>query len=439
MRRVFFVPLYDSHIQTFMPLVKQIEAQNVLEPLVILLERVHTAKSVRFLDEHNMPYIKVDLFPHSFSRGSRLNIRDLTMRTMEKHTVTLFHTRGKVKGLFNTLNPALIITVNESYYADRFFLHEAKKRGIPSLSLFSVIPQRVNMASPLETGNTTRQHRVVQFFWRCFWSNALSLYRDILTAFGIPLYYIGAPSKGQATKVCIWSELVKQELVKSGGLTEKIVVTGSPGLDMIYRQDSYFGQETTNRIYELLNIERDKEIILFTSQPFAKDGMCTFEEQRRLTELVIESCAEFPGYILVIKLHPRESLKDYAYIDQSSFRNRFRLVRDEDAYLWDLIYVSKIVMTQSSTTGLEAVLFDKDVININLIIKTQPDYVREGTTVSVYNETELPYALYQILNDKQTQLNLKKARGRFIQNNLPTFDGRATDRVMDLISDLLAK
>lgn len=438
MKRVFFIPLYDSHIRVFMPLIKQLQAQNTTEPMVVFLERVHTEGLIRLLDGYSLPYIRVDLFPRSFKRGRKIYITDLRMRSMEKHMVTLFHTRKKIKGLFDSLDPAFIVVVNESYYADRFFLHEAKKRGIPSLSLFSVLPQpTLIQASPLKAGNTTLLHRTVRFVWQWFWFNALSLYRDILTAFGIPLYYIGAPSKGQATKVCVWSELVKQELVRGGGVAEKIVVTGSPGHDMIYHQDSYFGQETKEMVYELLNIEKGNEIILFTSQPFAEDGVCSFEEQRWLTKLVIDTCAKFHGYILIVKLHPRESLKNYGYIKQNPLPDRFRLVNDEDTYLWDLIYTSRLVITQSSTTGVDAILFDKDVINLNLIIKTQPDYAREGATINVYYEDELIGGIDRILNDKAIQANLKEARERFIQNNFPEFDGRATDRVMELVSQLM--
>lgn len=439
MKRALFLPLYESNIHLFLPLIRQMQAQKVLEPLVILLERVHTDRSARFLNEQQVPYMKLDIFPRPFKRGARVDISELPMRIMERHMTTLFHTRRKVKDLFNSLDPALIVTVNETFYAERFFLQEAKQRGTPSLSLLFVTPAVITTTSPLKTGNTARLHKILPFLRQLLQSNMLSLYRYILIYLGIPLYYIGAPTKGEATNVCVLSEIIKQEMVKSGSIAGKIEATGSPGHDMIFWRDSYFGQKTTNRIHETFNIDRDKEIILFTSQPLAKYGACSPEEQRRLTELLIETCAKFDKYILVIKLHPTESRRDYAYVNRGTSHQTVRLVTDEDAYLYDLIYASKMVITQSSTTGLDAVLFDKEVININIIFKVQPDYVKEGTTINVYSEAELTNALHQALNDKAIQAKLKKARKRFIEKHIPTFDGRSTDRVMALINQTLAE
>ncbi len=443
MKRVFFIPLYDSHIRVFMPLIKQLQAQNTTEPMVVFLERVHTDGLIRLLDGYSLPYIRVDLFPRSFKRGRKIHITDLRMRSMEKHMVTLFHTRKKIKDLFDSLDPAFIVVVNESYYADRFFLQEARQRGIPSLSLLSValvsVPQKqkVSHPTPLKVEITRKLFGMVYSLLHRFWSNLLYLYRQIMIAFGLPLYYIGVPSHGQATKVCVWSELVKQEIVKSGGIPEKIVVTGSPAHDIIYYKYTYFGQKTINSIHKLLNIEKDKKIILFISQPLAKEGICSFEEQKRLTELVIETCTKFEGYFLVIKLHPREIAEDYGYINSHPLHDKFRLITDKEADLYDLIYSSRLVLTQSSTTGRDVVLFEKDLINIKLFTKAQIDYAEHGVALTVCDEGRLFETVEKALGDNNTQEELRRNRGRFIAEFFPEFDGKATDRVTELIFQML--
>ena len=437
MKKVLFLPLYDSHIRVFMPLIKHMEKQKQLEPLVVLFDRVHADTSADLLKENNVSYVKASLVPVSFRRGLKLQISELTMKSMEKNLLTLFYTKRKVKELFDSLNPALIITVNESYYADRFFLQEAKKRDIPSLSLFSVILQTPISTSPVQTGISLK--RLASYAAGWLLAKVLSLYRSILITLGIPLFYIGSPSRGQATLVCVWNKAVKRKLVESGGLAEKIVVTGSPGHDMLYHKDIYFNQEATNRIYNSLNIERDKEIILFLSQPFASGGYCTVAEQRRLTESVIESAAQSGESILVIKLHPRESINEYAYLEGHPAKDRFRVVSSGDVELYSIMQASRLIITQSSTAGLDAVLLGKDIINVNLIIKAQPDYVKRGTTLAVYTESELAPAIQRILNDEATRVNLRKAREKFIKNNFPTFDGKATERIMELISQMLVE
>lgn len=436
MKKILFIPLYDNHIWIFIPVIKQLQLRNSPEPLVIVLERVHTDGLTRTLDKYNLPYKKVDIFPGSFKGGQKLDVRTLTMEAMEKHLRTLIYTRRKIKRLFNELDPACVVTTNESYYADRFFLHEAKQVKIPSLSLFSVLLE-TKQAAPMKLGIMRKLYQKAYYLIHCFWSHLLRLYRCVLMAFGMPLYHIKAPSRGKATKVCVWNKLIKRQLIEKGGIPEKIMVTGSTAHDAIYHKESYFGQKTIDAIYELLKIDKGKGIILFTSQPFARDGYCSFEEQRNLTELIIETCARFDGYMLVIKLHPTESVKDYGYINGSPLRDRFRLVADKDADLYDLIYGSRLVLTQSSTTGVDAILFDKDVISVNILIESVVDYFKAGASLDVHQGSELSGALYKVLNDENVQEELRKGRRRFIAGYLPDFDGKAADRVIDLLYQLL--
>ena len=440
MRKVLFIPLYDNHIWIFTPVIKQLQLQNSLEPVVIALERVHTDRLVGILDKYNLPYMKVDLFSHSFRGGEKIDIADLIelIRHPLRHMATLIYIKRKVKQLFDELNPALIVTTTEDY-ADRFLLEEANRRRIPSLCLFSVIPDR--KIKPSEGQQSSVKSRVTKLCnLKTLYAIAcwLLLYpwKSALLALGFPLRHM-TPGGGRATKVSVWNEEHKGILVEKGGSPGRIVVTGSPLHDMIYHKNTYSGQEIIDRVYELLDIEKTKGIILFTSQPLAKYGVCSFEEQRNLTELIIETCARFNDYMLVIKLHPRESVEDYGYINRSPLQNRFRLVADKDVDLYDLICASRLILTQSSTTGIDALLFDKDVISISILISKMIDYVKAGASLSVNQKGELSDTLHKVLKDNNVREKLREGRKRYINKHFPAFDGKATDRAMDLLYQLL--
>ena len=194
---------------------------------------------------------------------------------------------------------------------------------------------------------------------------------------------------------------------------------------------------TGDAISELLGIPHEKKLVLFGAQPLVEENLCSVEEQRTLTELIIETSAKFDEYFLIIKLHPRESTAEYAYLDDHPLKNRFRLVSDKDVDLYDILDASRVLITPWSTIATDAILFDKDVVTINLIgMRVLLDYTESGAAFGVYRNDDLYSALYAIFNDESVQQELSRGRRRFIDEYLPTFDGKAADRVADLIYQL---
>jgi len=407
---------------------KQLKKQNRLEPLVIFLQEVHAESSLGYLDEHGIGYVETDLSTQPVKRETQ-NFLGYVAYAL-KHTFSLFYTQRRVREILDDLPPAFIVTGTEVFYADRFFLHEAKRRGIPSLCLFSVLPDKKDVVEQLRTVRNNIQGRFLRLLHH--------VYNTVLENLGMPFQRIPTPSRGEATKISVWNEYQKEILIERGGIPNKIIVTGCPAHDLIYERLMNPSDEIRNKIGELLIIPQDKEIILFGTQPLVADNLCTFEEQRGLTELVIETCAKFDKCILVIKRHPRELAKEYAYLDEHPLRERFRLVSDRDAELYDLIEASRVLITLWSTIATDAILFDRDVVTINLIGMEVPlDYAESGAALGVYQDGKLFDALDRIFNDENVQQELRRGRRRFIDEYLPTFDGKAADRVVALIYQLL--
>lgn len=422
MKTILFVPCYDGHIRVFAPVIKRLEGQGELEPLVVFLEGKHGAKLLEFLTEHSLPYTRVDLSSYPAAGGKQGFIQ--RARNALSYTRFLLSRKREVSKLFDKLNPAFVVTVTDGFQTDAYFLYEAKKRGIPSLCLYSV------MTSVVSTEERRKRKR----------SSLLNtFYLKVLLFLGLPVHGIPAPSRGYATKVAVWSEKHKEAVLQRGGNAEKMVITGSPAHDLIYQKLYEQSKQTKIKVHRLLDIEEDKQIILFTSQPWAIERFCTFEEQRHLTELIVETCAQFSDCTLVIKLHPRQSVEEYIYLNDHPLKNRFRLVTEKDADLYDLILVAKVLITQTSTTGLEAMLFNKDVVVMDLFLpfKDVMSYVKSGAALGVYREDELLDTLCKILKDERTQRELKSNREKFTAEYTYKFDGRSADRVIELISEML--
>ncbi len=197
--------------------------------------------------------MNVDLFRHSFKGGRKIDIADLAelIRHPLRNMATFLYTKGKVKKLFDELNPTLIVTTTEAYYVERFLLEEVSRRGHPSLCLFSVIPVR-RAESSVEKKSLAKSRLMKLRNPKALWAIALWLLfhpcKSTLQALGIPVQNMVA-GVGRATKVSVWNEEHKEVLVKKGSSPQRVVVTGSPLHDEIYHQNSRSGQKTINKIY----------------------------------------------------------------------------------------------------------------------------------------------------------------------------------------------
>jgi UDP-N-acetylglucosamine 2-epimerase len=92
-----------------------------------------------------------------------------------------------------------------------------------------------------------------------------------------------------------------------------------------------------------------------------------------------------------------------------------------------------LLISKSSTTIMEGAALGKPVIVLNLIGESPPiglDYVREGVAVEVSREEDLASAIEELLTDDG---RLARNRKRFIKKYLYKLDGKATDRVINLI------
>lgn len=214
-------------------------------------------------------------------------------------------------------------------------------------------------------------------------------------------------------------------------IAEKVVVTGLPRYDILYNANKIYSRSDFLQRY---NINPEHKIVLWSTQCHVfsdEENAANFNE-------VFAAMKDLKDVTLVIKQHPAEEEKYAEEILRFIKRNRVDAVitpKDSDTY--EQLFVCDLMITRHSTTAMEAVALNKPVIILNLSGKPDPvEYVEEGVAVGVYTEGELILAIKGLLNDDS---DLVSNRDRYVEKYLYKIDGKATQRVLDIILKSLAE
>lgn len=249
------------------------------------------------------------------------------------------------------------------------------------------------------------------------------------THFG--LYMFDKRFKGQIIlpfKTFVSGSYYKELLVeKSVYDSDQIVVTGAPRYDTLFSLPNVASRK---EILEKYNVNLDHQIILWTTGCQAN----TWEENVRNIEAMVHIFRDFQQITLIIKQHPGEGAQYTKlmkkYLRTSNLANIVLVAKEND--IFELIYAGDLLITEASTTALEAIAVNKPAIIFDLNGKEITiEYIREGVAIAVYNMPDLKETIKQLLKDDSI---LATNRPNFISSRLYLTDGNATNRVVAVIN-----
>ena len=291
-----------------------------------------------------------------------------------------------VESVLNRENPDLMIIQEDLTRFGRIAVLEARKKQIPCLVILQHISE-------------------YDAFWNLF---------------------LRIPSLADA--VAVTTDKVKDLLIKNGMDERKIVITGNLYYDRVLKKR--FDLLSREHIYSKLEINIKKDILLFTSQPLPQSDL--------LHRALIKAMESFPDKHLVIKMHPLEpGIRSFLKVKGSKLRN-VSLVKDIDT--WSLINSSKLLITISSITAVEAMMLKKPVVLFGLNPEPVLAPLIEAEAVFPVNRfRDLPLAVEKILTDDSLKEKLIGRADKFIQENLGPHEGQVDKRTKDLINSLISR
>ncbi|MFC2019185.1 hypothetical protein ACFLU4_04420 [Chloroflexota bacterium] len=234
-------------------------------------------------------------------------------------------------------------------------------------------------------------------------------------------------------KMAIGGELIKQLAIQRKGevYEDRLVIVGHPAIDFMLQKLDSFNREEFNKE---LGLKTDRSIVLFTSQSVQLP--VTPEIREQLVRCVYKAIKELPEEQFIVKLHPGEGFELHYKLQREMKLTNVVIVKDVNLYY--LFKICNLVMSFLSTTGLEAMIMDKPVIEINLTGK--PDilpYVQSGAALSVHRENDLLPTIRSALYNEEVREILATKRKAFIYNYAYLVDGQAARRIRDLIIQMI--
>ena len=227
-------------------------------------------------------------------------------------------------------------------------------------------------------------------------------------------------------KTVVYSSYDKDLLLNIGHYpSDSVVVTGSSRYDILNHADKIYDK---NKIFKELGLDQNKKMVLWTTQTH---GLPLGENMQNILA-IYNTVRSLKDVQLVIKLHPGEDQRATLYKKDKSFTP---VIVGKKADTYALLYACDLMITRHSTTASEAVALNKPVIILNLSGESDPvEYVKEGVALGVYDEKDLKATVEKLLQDDS---ELAKNRKKYIEKHLYKIDGNATERVVNLIEEMI--
>ncbi len=193
---------------------------------------------------------------------------------------------------------------------------------------------------------------------------------------------------------------------RKGCKPEQILVTGHPRFDQIFNRTPI----DMSVFYRKLAFHPSKKIVLIATQPFSEDFYSG----------LLEELSDQKQLQIIIKPHPWEIGKNKLdlYHAAAKKHNACRVIKKE-MELYDLLPYADAAVTQTSTVGLEAMLFQKPaLIGKSSGTRTYPYYESLGGFIFDQPD-ELARTLIAVLRSPSVHQKAEEARLAFTAANYP--------------------
>lgn len=259
---------------------------------------------------------------------------------------------------------------------------------------------------------------------------------------------LGGPSvhtKIHSDKIALWGSGGIDFYNKYSNDISKCVVTGNHKYDLIHFEKRKDYKEEFKGILSGLGADCSKETILYLPAhfKFGKHKILSVylsqDEECAALNSILNVARVFPNKQIIVKLHPFDIFEPGDLVHKLRINERYNnlfIVKDADLKI--LIQGSSmIIVSHFSSSVIDAVIYNKPVITLNLYKKEDfVPYAQRGVAISINKFEDLPLAVNRIFKDKTLTSWMASNRENFIHDYAYKIDGRSKERILSLIADL---
>jgi UDP-N-acetylglucosamine 2-epimerase len=234
-------------------------------------------------------------------------------------------------------------------------------------------------------------------------------------------------------RTAVFGEAARRFLIDAGHYPpESLVVTGSPKFDELVAAARGWDREETRR---RLGVARDERLVVVASRH--RGIRETHQSLGSAFPSLLQATAALARTRLLIKPHPAESSDGYAKDIRESRATHATLV-EGPADLAELLFAADLLVTVESLSAVEALVLGRPVVVLNMPTNLR-EMVDAGVAIGVAAGADPAPALKAALEDEVVREALRAARERYLGDVASGVDGRATERILDLMQHTARK
>ncbi len=210
----------------------------------------------------------------------------------------------------------------------------------------------------------------------------------------------------------------KKVLTDSGYPDNKIIPFGNAAF---FNLDKYVDILKNKSLYEKYKIPENKKILLFPTEYlqeeyFKKYGKFNYDTQ--IWKYLLENFQNNDDWIVILKPHPTEKINVYEKILENYNAPNFKIIQDD---LFELIYISTVVVSIFSHAMMDAICLKKPVIRVTFDNFKHVIPYDENDVVISTELNDLQYWIDEISSNQKIIKKLQKNQPDFIklQYNIP--------------------
>ena len=226
--------------------------------------------------------------------------------------------------------------------------------------------------------------------------------------------------------ICLWGRDAREKIIRAGGRSEPIRVTGASHLDVI---KSYTGKKI-NELKREFQIDIGPKVITFITP-----RLYTFPIPVDFFKSFVEYISRHPDHQFLIKFHPAESDGQIEVFKNQVFECSERGFRPSNLLFFhpesveDILALSDLILSCGTTASGETLAFRKPLIEVNWKkINYNLNLARIGVAQEIVGKDD--FEKIDMVLKKGQAPEIRSNVEKFILDNFYKADGKATERIL---------